>query len=101
MTVPLAQPLPGLPISTVTGSCPLCGLPGPRHEQLLHRIAAARTPLCGCDPDEHDGTGPCILSAGHIGICVGLALTADDSPSGGPVVFACRADDNARHPLVG
>jgi hypothetical protein len=88
--------------TTEAAVCVICGLPGPRHVPLAHRIAQAARPgpVCGCDPSDHDGTGPCILRPGHVGVCVGLSLDEQRQPTGPPVQVACRDDDSTPHPEV-
>jgi hypothetical protein len=78
-------------------TCPICGLPGPDHSTLRHQVVQERAAdgytACGCDPDEHDATGPCIRQAGHVGMCVGFALDGETEL----VQFGCRDDDSTPH----
>ncbi len=76
-------------------TCPICGIPGPHHGALPHQVATEQAEAgyvaCGCSPDEHDATGPCIRRAGHVGPCAGL------DEAGRLVVATCRTDDAAPH----
>ncbi len=84
--------------------CPTCGAAhGAQHGALPHQVADEQAEPgyqpCGCNPDAHDSTGPCVRRASHQGPC---AAAEPDAGGGVPAVFAfaCRLDDAAPHPAV-
>ncbi len=84
-------------------ACTVCGAPGCSATSFVHLALAhlaAGGAACGCNPAEHDLTGPCVAAPGHLGPCLALTLQ-DGQPAGEPMVVMCRAEDATPHPLAG